>query len=264
MDTLNLKVEALRCAQFSEFAYKDVKDGYKINDTSTVVSVIHGENTDTIVYIIHEALHNNIFIAWRGTESIKDWLTDASIRKVKFFGDNCKLKVHGGFYDCYSEVRARLLSSLYRQFNNFKANAVIVTGHSLGGALATISAFDISKNNNINKDTALKNICSFTYGSPRVGNFTFKTEYNKVVPNTYRFIHDVDIVPRVPKIDFRHVAGMGTYVNSNGKIFKWYGTLWSRLSWYLRVFISNIDMESFKDHSIADYVKAVEKIDDIS
>ena len=257
MDTLNLKVEALRCVRFSEFAYTDVKEGFKVTNTSVVISAIYGEDTDTTVYIIHETLNNNIFVVWRGTESIRDWMTDASIRKVKAF-DNCKLKVHGGFYDCYSEVRARLLSALNRHHTNLKANLIITTGHSLGGALATISAYDIKYN------FPLLDLYSFTYGSPRVGNNHFKTEYNKLIPNTYRFVHDVDVVPRVPKIDFRHVSGMGIYIAGNGKIFKWYSTAWSRISWYLRVILSDINIESLKDHLIADYVKAVGKINDIS
>lgn len=50
-------------------------------------------------------------------------------------------------------------------------NELVITGHSLGGALSTLAAFDF---NNLGIKTNL-----ITFGSPRVGNEKFAKELNK-------------------------------------------------------------------------------------
>ncbi len=52
------------------------------------------------------------------------------------------------------------------------------TGHSLGGALATLAAYDIAvavRNSNLDA-----HLCVYTFGQPRVGNHTFANEYTQV------------------------------------------------------------------------------------
>lgn len=79
----------------------------------------------------------------------------------------------------------------------------IVTGHSLGAALATICAIDISDQ--------LKEV--YLFASPRVGNSNFANYYNKKLNDkTYEFNTDGDEVPSMPlsamsdKECYKHVA----------------------------------------------------------
>ena len=71
-------------------------------------------------------------------------------------------------------------------------DTVITTGHSLGGALAVICAFDLSIKFKKDKDlgemrlsrlsTAVKrNIKCFTFGAPKVGNFYFRKAFHAKV-----------------------------------------------------------------------------------
>ncbi|KAK9814385.1 hypothetical protein WJX72_004954 [[Myrmecia] bisecta] len=75
---------------------------------------------------------------------------------------------------------------------------VFVTGHSLGGALATLAAYDIA--------TALKaagirfRIACYTYGAPRTGNHAFARDYERVVPDTWSVINDQDAVAHGAKM----------------------------------------------------------------
>lgn len=56
-------------------------------------------------------------------------------------------------------------------------------GHSLGGALATLAAFDIAK------ELQLRDISVVTFGAPRTGNRAFAREYEQYVPDTWHMIN---------------------------------------------------------------------------
>jgi len=73
---------------------------------------------------------------------------------------------------------------------------IIVSGHSLGGALTHIAAYDFIVNYNI----PLKYI--ITYGAPRAGNDVFAQSYMSVLngAEVWRVTHWRDIVPHVPTV----------------------------------------------------------------
>jgi predicted lipase len=54
---------------------------------------------------------------------------------------------------------------------------VYVTGHSLGGALATLCAYELC--NRAPSKRAHYSVTMYTYGAPRVGNKTFADSFNK-------------------------------------------------------------------------------------
>ena len=57
-------------------------------------------------------------------------------------------------------------------------------GHSLGGALAVLAAFQIQDQHR------LPHICCYTYGAPRTGYASFADEYERLVPDTFHVIND--------------------------------------------------------------------------
>ena len=65
---------------------------------------------------------------------------------------------------------------------------IYCTGHSLGGALALLAAYDISRAMEwVSKPT--KVIC-YTFGAPRVGNHAFAHTYDRMVPETWNIVND--------------------------------------------------------------------------
>ena len=54
-----------------------------------------------------------------------------------------------------------------------------LAGHSLGGALATLAAYDLAT------ELALPHVHCITFGAPRVGNSVFVADYDRHVPNTW-------------------------------------------------------------------------------
>ena len=63
------------------------------------------------------------------------------------------------------------------------------TGHSLGGALATLAAYDICKQLQGSSQQDVEVRC-YIFGAPRTGNHAFAADYNRVVPDTWSIIND--------------------------------------------------------------------------
>eukprot|EP00189_Rhodosorus_marinus_P007918 CAMPEP_0184754556 /NCGR_PEP_ID=MMETSP0315-20130426/44684_1 /TAXON_ID=101924 /ORGANISM="Rhodosorus marinus, Strain UTEX LB 2760" /LENGTH=753 /DNA_ID=CAMNT_0027233981 /DNA_START=119 /DNA_END=2380 /DNA_ORIENTATION=+ len=121
--------------------------------------------------------------------------------------------IHKGFGSAYATVRQQIWNEVYRLYEE-NPRPLFFTGHSLGGALATLCAIDCSRT--ISPDDGCY---VFTYGSPRVGNKQFKEEYDKEVPCTWRLVHAEDPVTKLPPaLFFRHV-GQSALITRTGNLF---------------------------------------------
>jgi triacylglycerol lipase len=91
---------------------------------------------------------------------------------------------------------------------------VIVTGHSLGGALAALTA------NWLEADAAAGGVqCVYTFGMPRAGDAAFAAAYDAALGDrTYRLVYQNDVVPTVApsELRFKHV-GRYLHCDQNGK-----------------------------------------------
>lgn len=66
---------------------------------------------------------------------------------------------------------------------------VAYAGHSLGGALATLAAYDIRKQL-LDRDKKCVEVVCYSFGAPRTGNHNFARDYNRMVPDTWSVIND--------------------------------------------------------------------------
>ena len=144
--------------------------------------------------VISDHTYEQIVITFRGTISNADWDTDLDFVQDDA-SDICKgCEVHGGFLGSWRGVRSIVLetwSGLQKQYAGYNT---IVTGHSLGGAIANLCAAELTKNS-----TSKGSISLYTYGSPRVGNPTFANFITSTLEsNNYRVTHLNDPVPRLP------------------------------------------------------------------
>jgi hypothetical protein len=141
---------------------------------------------------------NAIIIAFRGTQehSIQNWVSDLFWKQLDLnYPDMPDAMVHHGFYSAYhnTTVRPAVLAAVKRAKKSYGANInIIVTGHSMGGAMAAFCGLDLVVNE------GEENVQVMTFGQPRVGNAAFASYYSLLVPNTFRITHDRDIVPHLP------------------------------------------------------------------
>ncbi|CAK5076186.1 unnamed protein product [Meloidogyne enterolobii] len=80
---------------------------------------------------------------------------------------------------------------------------VLFTGHSLGGAIASLASAQFAmENNRTIKATYLfnrpKELLLVTFGQPRVGNIEYAKLHRRLVPNSFRIVHRYDLVPHIP------------------------------------------------------------------
>ncbi|KAL7145096.1 hypothetical protein ABFS83_07G056500 [Erythranthe nasuta] len=178
------------------------------------------EETDTQVAIWRDLERERLVIAFRGTEQTKwkDLLTDlmlvpAGLNPERIGGDfKNEVQVHSGFLNAYDSVRTRLIS-LIKQAIGYRGDSldqlrkwhIYVTGHSLGGALATLMALELSSSQ-LAKHGAIS-VTMYNFGSPRVGNKIFAQVYNQKVKDSWRVVNHRDIIPTVPRLmGYCHVA----------------------------------------------------------
>jgi predicted lipase len=88
-----------------------------------------------------------------------------------------------------------------------------VTGHSLGGALATFAALDVKKNH------PTRSAVLYTFGQPRNGNEAFSNYIYSLYPEGtyYRIIHTTDLAPHLPMTEqgFNHAGDEVWYTSDN-------------------------------------------------
>lgn len=148
--------------------------------------------------------------AFRGTEpeKIKDWLTDDEALLVPAPMGH----LHHGFWSAFKTVETAILNDL-KTDPGIQGKPLWITGHSLGAALSTILSVSCSM-------ADLKVAGHYNFGSPRVGDTSFRNFYNeRCAAVTFRFVNNNDIVPRVPPREFLYThVDFKRYLDSHCKL----------------------------------------------
>ena len=243
----------LQCAHLSAAAYADVNK--RANILAKESLALGGIALDKEIKSRNgyqgfiASSHDTVYIAIEGTASTDDWVADAKALKTYnyFFGDKRLVGIHMGFHELFLDVWPDIKEFIDAQTTN---NSVVVTGHSLGGALATLVAAALSTQT----PHAIEVV---TFGSPRVGNHAFMKKFNASVHLSTRVVRDLDIVPRAPKFDYWHVDTL-VHLTDDGKRMSFWKS-WLKQAWYIykniHFFLSK---EALDDHNMQGYVKAVE------
>uniref|UniRef100_A0A1J3K3Y7 Phospholipase A1-Igamma2, chloroplastic n=1 Tax=Noccaea caerulescens TaxID=107243 RepID=A0A1J3K3Y7_NOCCA len=162
----------------------------------------------------------DIAIAWRGTVTNLEWIADLKDYLKPVSGNNIRcpdpaVKVESGFLDLYTDkdtscnfskfsAREQILAEVKHLVELYGDDedeelSITVTGHSLGGALAVLSAYDIAEMGlNRSRSGKVIPVTVFTYGGPRVGNVRFKERMDELGVKVMRVVNVHDVVPKSP------------------------------------------------------------------
>ena len=157
----------------------------------------------TTCYAVVFIRKDRLVVSFRGTSNAAHWKSNCKCfnpQPIDWLDVNDILnrqgldfyfapRVHSGFKEMYLSVRLKLINILEEAIQKDKKNKnllknIFLTGHSLGGALATLASLDISQ-------LFYKyNIVVYNFGSPRVGDHSFAELMSAVVPNLFRVVSE--------------------------------------------------------------------------
>lgn len=150
----------------------------------------------------------DLVVAVRGTESWADIVQDLKVCKSGNVDTSCLTRVHCGFL---AQAYA-LLDRVHDTIAEIGAAAdddgpveVWLTGHSLGGAVVTLLAYMLCYLKGVEEADAILHVC--TFGSPRVGNYWFRTAFNALENiHTTRVCTARDVIGCLPCMNYFHVG----------------------------------------------------------
>lgn len=147
-------------------------------------------------------------VAFRGSSSKTDWRHNMMVPLQCLPAPRCTTwQAHTGFVKQYTAIHESVLQIL----RNGGVQRVLLCGHSLGGALAVISAAMLPE------DLACDLV---TFGSPRPGNRALASGVSDRCDSCVRVVRDRDIVPLMPLeiMGYSHVCEPWLRVSDNGRI----------------------------------------------
>ena len=244
--------------EFKEAKSKLEKKGYDVYDGYVEASEKSESDKISIDLSGGRALVSTkddmMFIIYRSTSGdrtdfTKNVLTDldgALISPEWYDGENSdSVLIHRGFDTEYSRFRNKILNIAART----ESKKFIISGHSLGSALSTLTALDLASNYKYD-------VSVVTFGSPRVGNKDFREVMEKYVPDNYRIYFPDDPIVSIPGllIEYEH-AGIALGISSEGTQNNKISTDNFGIAAYKSIF-----NENFKIHMIGNYIKSINTI----
>jgi len=171
---------------------------------------IFDKSYDINGFIGYLPAHSSIYVVFRGSQSFQNFVEDMELIQSNYtYCDNCK--VHSGFLASQLSIEQDALTEVNRLQSLFPDYQIVVTGHSLGAALATLFSVTLYHN-------GIKNPRLFNFGSPRIGNINTAAYISELLPDINRITNHKDAVPHLPPhslTSFVHIA-KEWYYDQNG------------------------------------------------
>lgn len=111
-------------------------------------------------YLALDHSHKLIVLSFRGSVTVGDWFTNAGANLVDFT-NVCESCVHEGFWGAWDTVPSALADKILSAATEHPGYGIVVTGHSRGGAIATIGAMALRSNYTVD-------VVSIVYGNSSV------------------------------------------------------------------------------------------------
>ncbi|KAK0635336.1 putative triacylglycerol lipase precursor, partial [Bombardia bombarda] len=168
-------------------------------DKATTVASFTALLTDVRGYVAIDPAASLIVASFRGSSSVRNWITNFVFTQIP-----CDLTagclIHTGFATGWAEVSANVTKAVAAAKAANPSYQLVVTGYSLGGAIATLAAAYLRKGGYAAD--------LYTFGCPRVGNDVFAAYVTGQAGAEYRVTHTDDPVPRLPPIifNYRHTS----------------------------------------------------------
>jgi triacylglycerol lipase len=211
-----------------------------------LIKTFYAKETDTQAFLA-QSNDGYAVLSFRGTEVSKrqDLKIDAQALRVSVLEG----RIHSGFRIAYDSVAPEIEKYVLR----LKDIPLYITGHSLGGALATVATQRLE---HISKIREIIAAC-YTFGSPRVGDSHYDIEFKSPI---YRVVNTTDVVTVIPLLamgyvhigDIRYLGRMdGEFRRGIPLLHRWYLFLLTMFQFFGPI---------VGDHAIVEYRRKLEAI----
>jgi predicted lipase len=205
-------------AQFAQASYcdkiydlKEYKCGYNCSGRA-MDTILQNATYDPLttggVLVSYNQQLNSIFVSFKGTNTWQKAVLDATLWKSSVDWDFASpwndttslpndMKIHAGFEIIHSRLRFMVLNTTLELAQRMPNYQIIFTGHSLGGALATLAAVDFHDHYGFGDRISL-----YTFGAPRVGDRKWARFVNSLpfASRIYRIQRKGDPVVQLPPL----------------------------------------------------------------
>jgi triacylglycerol lipase len=231
--------EAARFAEKAELAYEPDSTVLQSCKADSCF-ILTGAATGARAYVQRDDSAKVQWVAFRGTQTVSDVRLDAGYTQEP--DTALHIYLHHGFAAATEDLYSALLPHLREGYRTK------VTGHSLGGAVAAITALRLSARG--------FQVQCMTFGQPKVTNAEGAKKSASL--DLTRFIQGKDVVALVPPIDWSPDGRLGAYehfgreVELDGQGYECLQEHYSKRfdpgSWW-----DEAKIESVEDHRIAKY-----------
>jgi len=240
---------AVILGKISELVYKN---------RTTIARTVREWDLELVASFKHKETQAYIFgndetwiLAFCGVKTLKaeHWVASLDTKLINALGG----KIHAGFFTIFSDIWEDIWNTLKNERNG---RNLWVTGHSLGGALATLTVARLifEEKQQVNG--------LYTFGQPRVGDKKFADRFNNDFKKfTHRFENERDLVPLTPPrdMDYRHV-GTRWHFDKRGKLNKTRRKEENPLREFRNHIKDLVKLDHMRDHLVSAYLKNLARL----
>jgi len=221
-------VLARRLVLYAAASYADDPSAclLKVNRNFTGYKEFHATmqyNQTAHSFVGLDPVQKQIVISFRGTDNSFELLEEIlSALWGMAWPDLGSVQVLAYFAEVADMLIKEAIPHITHTYKMYPDYQVVVTGHSLGGSLASIVAATLV-NRNIVPGHAIQ---VYTFGEPRTGDYAYAKLFNQIIPSNYRIVHNSDLIPHSPPCHFNFfghcISGIIFYAPYHSGVEVWY------------------------------------------
>lgn len=211
---------------------------------------------DVIYFLLTDTKNKTHWITVRGTVNVKNTLVNLDLQLLP--NADIGIQLHSGFAETAKDIFLKIKPELKKDFN------IKITGHSLGGAVASVLAMYLDLD-----EFPVERV--ITFGQPKVTNFTGAQKFAHL--NILRVVSARDFVPLLPPVDMvdlnvtdlNSISKVGIYWPLGPEMIlldEYEYSMTKGLNSMLRAtrFLSKQpDMKNLQHHQITHYLQAIKE-----
>jgi hypothetical protein len=174
---------------------------------------LYNEHYNTTGFIIANKPQKSIVLSYKGSKNTVNWIMNLQSTYTNLTLDKPfeNAKIHTGFHEMANSLYNQTKENLQKSIAKYPDYKIIVTGHSMGGALAVLNTLQLV----LDKVLTWDKVTVVTFGQPRVGNKDFVNYMDSQAASITRVNREGDPVPTMPTPPLYYHNGFNMFIRVN-------------------------------------------------